>query len=235
MRAANASAMSPNASWNPAPLAAFVGLSLLTAPARAAEPEPAPTPNVVIEGAPSAAPPTAEVGKADPGPSWVAPSTRGGAPARRWYGWQTLILDGAALATWGAAGTGGGSGVLAVAGLGVYLLGPPIVHFAHGHVGKGFGDILMRVGLPLGLGALGYAAGSDDCRGGDFCLPTSALYAGLGVLIGYGGAVAIDAALLAREDVGPEPLRTGKRPLFEWAPDIRTAKDRATLGVRGSF
>ena len=34
-------------------------------------------------------------------------------------------------------------------GLSTYVLGGPIVHFAHGNAGKGFASLGLRVGAPL--------------------------------------------------------------------------------------
>jgi hypothetical protein len=41
------------------------------------------------------------------------------------------------------------AGNLAFAGLGIYALGGPIVHWAHGRVGTGFGSLALRVVVPF--------------------------------------------------------------------------------------
>jgi hypothetical protein len=53
----------------------------------------------VVEVAP-AAPPSHAAEQTTAEPSWVAPS---GPPRRRWYGWQTLIVDVGDFGVWGAA------------------------------------------------------------------------------------------------------------------------------------
>jgi hypothetical protein len=81
---------------------------------------------------------------------------------RTWYGWQTLTTDGAALATWFVVNPivrdPDLPAVQAVnfAGLGVYLLGAPIVHALHGNPAAAVGSFGLRA-LPFGLAYLAYA------------------------------------------------------------------------------
>jgi hypothetical protein len=88
---------------------------------------------------------------ADEAPPDVAPQ----APAKRWYGWQTMAVDGLAL---GLTVTGLTSELPALTsvGLGTYALGPPVVHAAHGKVGTGLASFGIRVLAPVGGGALGF-------------------------------------------------------------------------------
>jgi hypothetical protein len=106
--------------------------------------------------------------------------------ASRWYGWQTLMCDGISVVT---------SPLLI--GLGGYVIAPPIVHWVHGNVGRGFADLGIRIGAPIALSLLGYTAfhsshGSDD--GG-------AAGAIGGFLLGMVGAIVIDATVLAYQPV----------------------------------
>lgn len=121
----------------------------------------------------------------------------------RWYGWQTLATDGAAVAlVLASIATAGGSGDSAsgacgVGAVGVYALGAPAVHFVHGNPGRGFASLGIRVGAPVVLGFLGVEAENCGEHGGDFCGFGGAL---LGVSAGIIGAIAIDAAVLAYDD-----------------------------------
>lgn len=137
-----------------------------------------------------------------------------------------LVVSSTFTAEWGGIG-----------GVATYVVGPPLVHIAHGHIGKGLADMGLRVGLPLLFGAIGYAAGDPNCHGdGFFCLPPAVGDAMIGGLIGYAGAVVVDAVLLAREDVEvpatPPPLEHAS---LKVVPDLQLRKDRQTVGLRGTF
>lgn len=148
-------------------------------------------------------------------------------PRRRWYGWQTLTADGASL-TLIVAGAGvqgelaEGSGEALVAmGLIGYGFAPGIIHFAHGNTGRGFASFGMRLGMPLAGAFLGAAAASGcdgfECEAGG---------AGLGLLFGMAGAVAIDAAVFAFDDAE----RSSEARLM---PLVALAPRSAWLGLGG--
>lgn len=112
----------------------------------------------------------------------------------QWYGWQTLIVDGAWIlggTPVSAASPGAGAALI----LGGYFLGGPIVHWAHGQVGRGFADFGIRVGAPIVLSLLGYAA-LHKGNGNDF---DGAAGAVIGAALGIIGAIVIDASVLAYE------------------------------------
>lgn len=146
-----------------------------------------------------------------------------------WYGWQTLLLDTASLAflaggiATDASGNGEGFFYASVAA----YASPPIVHMAHGHVGKAFGDFGLRLGLPLLFVIGGFAAGGQNIR-------SQLAGAVVGGLTGLGAASAIDAAWLARETVSVEPTTaTGS---MTWSPRLAlTPSGGASVGVGGSF
>lgn len=130
----------------------------------------------------------------------------------QWYGWQTLIVDG----TWivggpllGSVSPGSGAALI----LGGYLLGPPIVHWAHGQVGRGFADLGIRVGAPLVLGTAGYlifSGGGNGSSDGILGAVGIVLGAGLGIV----AAIVVDAAALAyepSEDDDDEAMRRAPR------------------------
>lgn len=119
---------------------------------------------------------------------------------RVWYGQQTLLLDAAAAAL-AAGGLGLSSGSPSVGsvfvGLGglVFGVGPPVVHWAHGHIGRGFVSMFaVRVAIPGGLGLLGYGIGAGASRGDP---AVTAISSGLLSLLGVLVAVGIDGGILA--------------------------------------
>jgi hypothetical protein len=163
-------------------------------------------------------------------PPWTAP-TRDAADDsdehENWYGWQTLAVDGTSLAV--AIG-GAASNVGALGGFGLvgYVAGAPIVHFAHGHVGTGFASAGLRVGLPIVGALIGFAA--EDCHGGgEFCGLGGAA---VGLLVGGAAAITLDAAVLAREEVKPEP---GPIQRLGISPVLDPQKRLAAVKVSGAF
>jgi hypothetical protein len=142
----------------------------------------------------------------------------------RWYGYQTLALDGLAflLAVPGLAGGTNSGNVAAAIGGTIYTLGAPIVHVAHLRPLAGLGDLGMRLALPVVSALVGAAAGlafasHPHCgdSNADRCpYWPPGLEAGLevGLAVGVAGAIAIDAALIARE---PAPDATPSLP--PWA------------------
>jgi hypothetical protein len=163
-------------------------------------------------------------------------------PRTRWYGWQTLITDGASLSMLIGAGSAKDSAGtwVALSGL-TYALGGPTVHWAHGNGGKGAASLGLRLGLPVGLGLLGYATGAALSGGKGY---GGAIFGALGFVLGFPAAMAIDSAALAREDVvdEDEPETQGKvttkaapRAAFQVHPDVQTSHTGAQVGVRGTF
>jgi hypothetical protein len=163
-------------------------------------------------------------------------------PRTRWYGWQTLITDGAAFAMLVGAGAtsnneNSSGALLAASGL-TYALGGPIVHWAHLHGGIGAASLGLRLGLPVGLGLVGLAIGSAVGDGKDYA---GIAGAALGFVVGFPAAIALDAAVLAREDVEDEApdaqarLKKLQRPWFVVHPDVQTSRTGAQVGVRGMF
>jgi len=127
-------------------------------------------------------------------------------PRITWYGWQTLIADGAAVGLlWLALVSSDGSAgnILGTASFMTYLLGGPIVHWAHGHGGKGWASVGLRVGLPIGGAIAGALIGRAACGSegeGDF-VPCPVVYGALGLVGGMAAAPIVDATVIAREPV----------------------------------
>ena len=149
-------------------------------------------------------------------------------PKHEWYGWQTIIVDGAALGSCATV-------VLIPAGILLYGFGPPIVHWIHGYKTRGLASMAFRLAPPLvgmGLGALfgGIAAAAQTCRFGN-CgrgeMPING--AGIGVVSGT-----ITAAIIApiidsfmAYDDPPKSVRV--------LPSVAPTKDGATIGLSGTF
>lgn len=131
-----------------------------------------------------------------------SPSTR--RPTSHWYGWQTLIADGAALAT---------TAVAPVGGLALYCTGAPIVHLAHGRIKNAGLSVGLRVAGPFVGGLIGYGIGraGDGDRGVSY---GTAILAFLGLVGGGVGAIVVDHAVIAREPVNEDdkPATASARP-----------------------
>jgi hypothetical protein len=152
-------------------------------------------------------------------------------PRRKWYGWQTLTADGASMllliagAVAAENDTLGDSGdTMVTMGLVGYEFAPGIVHFAHGNPGRGFASFGMRLGMPIAGAFLG-AATSSGCDG----FECEASGAALGLLLGMGGAIAIDAAIFAYDD--PERTHQGREGRL--VPLVAVAPRAAWLGLAG--
>lgn len=153
------------------------------------------------------------------------------APRRVWYGWQTLIVDGASLSAvlLGAAldqGSTSDGAPFAVVGLLGYELGPGIVHFVHRNPGRGFASFGVRLAMPL-TGAFLGASVSSNCDG----YQCESDGAAAGLLLGMAGAIAIDAAVFAYDDRRPRATRARPRlmPLASLVPG------RAWVGLGGEL
>jgi hypothetical protein len=158
------------------------------------------------------------------------PSASGpGSPSEKtiWYGWQTLTTDAAALTLLlsGAVvneSNNGTAEAFAYASAATFVFGGPVVHAAHENWGRAFGSLGLRVGAPI-VGAF-IGAALEDCSGGDFCGLSGAA---VGFTAGIGTAVALDAAVLARETV-----REGELAVI---PVVSTGKNGSWVGLSGRF
>lgn len=146
----------------------------------------------------------------------------------RWYGWQTLALDGLALTALVAtpsqyvddesAGTG-----LFYAAIGTFVLGGPIVHAAHGNWGRAAGSAALRLGAIL---LTGLAIEASKCPY-EHCDATEQIV--VGGLVGFAlipPVIAVDSAVLARETVEVKPM---------FVPTASLTKDGGWVGMTGRF
>jgi hypothetical protein len=147
------------------------------------------------------------------------PSRAEDSAASSWYGWQVLSV-GAVGIPLGAGGFGTQSGALAGVGVPIYLLGPSLVHLAHGRLGGAGAGLVLRLTLPLVGGAIG--AGVASGCSGEMC--------GLGPVLGgfaAGAAAAtiLDAAFLCTVRDHPQ------NP----TPRLQVFGGGKTIALRGAF
>ncbi len=143
-------------------------------------------------------------------------------PQRRWYGWQTLLSDGASIAIAVIAGSVETAELLPVAGVGI-LLGAPIVHWAHSHVGKGFTSLGLRAVPAL------FTLAASSSSGLSVTGMTYSLLAVASLLV----VISIDAAANAWEAPRTSPMSAGGRSMrrYVFAPSVHLRRDGATVGV----
>ena len=156
----------------------------------------------------------------------------------RWYGWQTLIVDAAAtgLLTAGLIQTATSESrntTLLLSGYGVYVFGPPIVHFAHRKVGIGFADMGIRIAAPVVLALAGNALAGRGGSSGELFASGEGTAAGF--LVGYAGAVALDAALFARERVKRNAHAAWYTPQVVPIRDVDGRAKPTGAGIGGQF
>jgi hypothetical protein len=161
--------------------------------------------------------------------------------ARRWYGWQTLATDAAAIAMASSVPLTHENtsrtyeGAVIVMTATTYLLGGPVVHVAHDKVGTGAGSLGLRVGCPLLLGAAGYALGGGPGSGGDNGWIGGVMGGIVGGTLGVVVAMTIDASVLAY-DHGPQPpTASPPRPQAAFAPTASGGPGWFEIGAAGSF
>lgn len=157
---------------------------------------------------------------------------------REWYGWQNMLLDLAAVGIF-VGGWAADDGNIVGAGYMGYILGGPIIHWAHGNVGKGFASFGVRVGIPLGGflvgGLFGYGFGGGSDGNGKFkSFGSDSNGPVVGATIGGALAViltsALDAGVMAYTK--PKPRETAS---FTWMPKLDLRPGHTAVGVGGTF
>lgn len=183
-----------------------------------------------------AAPPAARAPSSDsPYASERPPTTR---TESYWYGWQTLIADGASLATMML---GAATPSLAYVGVSGYVLGGPSIHVANRNYGAALGSLVMRPLLPLAGGYIGRESAGTCTEKADSGFLGNCFLHGLGetilgVAIGATIAITVDAAVLARgERVVEKPKYDGKLHVTDVAPTYDARTGTAGFGLGGTF
>ena len=111
----------------------------------------------------------------------------------------------------------------------MYLLAPPVVHVGNLRPLVGLADLGLRIGIPVTTGVAGFAlAAASNCKG-EFCALAGAA---VGVLAGVAGAIVVDAAALAREQV-PLQRKPGAATIVPLVGP--RASGGLDLGVSGTF
>ena len=151
----------------------------------------------------------------------------GGENVRTWYGWQTLMTDGASLLI-GVTSIGTANAAMAGVGVATYELGAPIVHWAHGNVGTGFGSLGVRVLAPFAAVGGAYL-GLVGAYGGNAGLAVVGAIFMLGALV---VPPVVDAAVLAY-DTGPA-VSSNQREM-RIVPSFAPTKHGAEVGLAGVF
>jgi hypothetical protein len=163
-----------------------------------------------------------------------------GASGSRWYGWQTLLVDGVGLGV-GLAFTQ--SNMVdtttprpsdgAVVGTSMYAmgsLGSPLIHFAHHNTPMAFGSLAIRLFVPPTFalfGTVGSCFATYD-NGFSRCGKTGAT---TGFLVGTVVGAAVDSLFLARE---PEKASDDDRQWYGWQTMVVDGVGLG-LGVYGAF
>ncbi|HEX8789786.1 MAG TPA: hypothetical protein VF765_02460 [Polyangiaceae bacterium] len=167
------------------------------------------------EGRPSPQP----IDPADMPPRDSAPRTTIG-----WYGWQTLLVDGASLFLQGVGeqlpGTGGT--LLGVTGFLGYVAVAPAVHGFHHRDGALLADLVLRIALPI-------AAESAASRAFAAWAVVQPYGSGASAA-GAGVAVALDALLLAWDRRGSRS-DTGR----SWLPRACATPNGVSAALSGTF
>jgi hypothetical protein len=148
-------------------------------------------------------------------------------PSFSWYGYQTLAVDGVAVALAILGERNNSDGVMLTGG-GLYLLGAPAVHGLHRRTPAMLGSLGLRIFLPVIVSAV--AGATADCRvqvvNDENCDFGERL---VGAGIGLGAAMLLDAALLAWE-TGTVATTKGRMP----SPPSRTLSLSPVLSRGGA-
>ncbi|WP_437956807.1 hypothetical protein WME76_36345 [Sorangium sp. So ce119] len=150
---------------------------------------------------------------------------------RVWYGWQHLLVLGGSLVLVPAALSAEAPELLLLSYSGL-LLGGPIIHSAHEHVGKSLGSLGLNVGGTLVGGFIG-AANAGRADEGDWVDPKAVAFI-LGGSIGLLTANIVDIAALPYEEKVRKPDSHVANRL-RLAPQIGFAPQGATFGFGGTL
>lgn len=155
---------------------------------------------------------------------------------KEWYGYQTLLVDAAAGASFAFAGAAekvqfapAVQGAWVVLGLSSYAVVSPLVHVLNHEPGRGIGSLAIRLAMPAMSSFVGFAA-SSGCNPShtpfNFCrLEGWAIGMGVGML----AASIVDASALAWKSA-PKPIEK-----TSISPDVRITSQGAIIGATGRF
>lgn len=150
---------------------------------------------------------------------------------RVWYGWQHLLVLGGSLVLIPFGASAGAPEIVLLSYSGL-LLGGPIVHSAHNHLGKSLASLGLNVGGTLVGGFIG-AANAGKADEGDWVDPKAVAFL-LGGTLGLLAANIVDIAALPYEEKVRKPDSYVANRL-RLAPQIGFAPQGATFGLGGTF
>lgn len=153
------------------------------------------------------------------------------------YGLEILLADGLALGVAGASIKLEQPG-FALAGLGTYLIAPPIVHAIHGRPGRAAASLGLRIGAPaVGMvTGITMACAFGGCSsGGDFGAYGAIAGGALGLGAGAIAAMVVDAVVLAREPDVKVRVPRGWDGKPRIAPSVSALPGGGAVGVGGAF
>jgi len=160
-----------------------------------------------------------------------------------WYGWQTLVADGAAgalIAVGLLTEDYNQDLTIAIVTLGgaTYVFGAPVVHALHGRAGTAFADFGVRVGAPIGGALTGAIIAVNRCPEPEYTeddRQANCQYAGffLGLLVGIGSAIVIDSAVFARESQRAPRVKSARG--LSVTPSLSITPYRSELKFSGTF
>jgi hypothetical protein len=143
-------------------------------------------------------------------------------------------LAGSLLYTTGALIGGTGGLALQITGTVEWFFAGPIVHWAHGHLGRGFASMFgLRLGLPIGGALIGGLIGASSGS-------SVAAYVGVSLGVGFGAltGIIVDIAALAYDEPAAN-VRASRRVPFiaPYAMFMPYDSQRATaiVGLQGRF
>lgn len=150
------------------------------------------------------------------------------------YRLQTALCDAAALAMFAMAAKSEDGDAAGTIGLGLYVAGGPIVHLIHHHNGRAVASLLLRVGLPMVVGAAGAGLASGSCNNGDDddCGFAALGGAVIGAVVGAAAASAIDIGYLSRGEDAPATRPT---PIMPPAPIGPAEPHQVRVGMTFAF
>ena len=158
---------------------------------------------------------------APPPPYWAYPPPEQLEPERRWYGWQTLAVDGASIGVLALGVEAESEEAAVIGGIG-YFFAAPVVHMVHANGGKAAASMGLRV-APIGLVLLW----ATQCFQFEGDTSTGCIAWGVASLLAFPAAIAVDAAVLAYDRIDvvkpssqralsrPQPLQIRLSPLVD--------------------
>jgi hypothetical protein len=155
-----------------------------------------------------------------------------------WYGQQIYLADGLNTLVLDPLGGevlfGHSYGWAAGLILGTYFIYPfsgPIVHLAHGNVGRAFASLGLRIGLPILAAAALNNHSCDHYEEDGICVDSGVFF---GLVFGGIAAVLLDGAVLAYDEVPVSSIEQSASR-FSVLPTLAVVRGGGVVGVGGTF